>query len=111
MDTLTATRYLVNADPDLAKIIRKVGSCTLKPDKSRTIFASLVKSIVYQQLTGKVAAVIFSRLLGLFPEKRFPSPENILSISIERLRSAGLSYQKANYIQNIAQASIDGIIP
>jgi|TARA_B100001778_G_C18595770_1_gene634611 DNA-3-methyladenine glycosylase II len=111
VDTLTATRYLVNADPDLAKIIRKVGSCTLKPDKSRTIFASLVKSIVYQQLTGKVAAVIFSRLLGLFPEKRFPSPENILSISIERLRSAGLSYQKANYIQNIAQASIDGIIP
>ena len=111
MDTSKATRYLIKVDPDLAKVIRKIGCCTLKPDKSRTVYASLVRSIVYQQLTGKVAGIIFNRLLGLFPGKRFPSPQSILSISIERLRSAGLSNQKAQYIRNIAQASIDGIVP
>ena len=111
MDTSKATRYLIKVDPDLAKVIRKIGCCTLKPDKSRTVYASLVRSIVYQQLTGKVAGIIFNRLLGLFPGKRFPSPQSILSISIERLRSAGLSNQKSQYIRNIAQASIDGIVP
>ena len=111
MDISKATRHLIEVDPDLAKFIRKIGSCNLKPDKSRTVYASLVRSIVYQQLTGKVAGIIFNRLLDLFPGKRFPTPQSILSISIERLRSAGLSNQKAQYIRNIAQASIDGIVP
>jgi DNA-3-methyladenine glycosylase II len=62
-------------------------------------------------LTGKVAGIILNRLLDLFPGKRFPSPKSILSISIDRLRGAGLSNQKAQYIRNIAQASIDGIVP
>ena len=111
MDTFKATRHLIKVDPDLAKVVRNIGSCTLKPDKSRTVYASLVRSIVYQQLTGKVAGIILNRLLDLFPGKRFPSPESILSISIDRLRGAGLSNQKAQYIRNIAQASIDGIVP
>ena len=111
MDTFKATRHLIKVDPDLAKVVRNIGSCTLKPDKSRTVYASLVRSIVYQQLNGKVAGVILNRLLDLFPGKRFPSPESILSISIDRLRGAGLSNQKAQYIRNIAQASIDGIVP
>ncbi len=111
MDTLKATRHLIKVDPDLAQTVQKIGSCTLKPDKSRTVFASLVRSIVYQQLTGKVAGIILNRLLDMFPEKRFPSPESLLSISKKKLRGAGLSYQKAQYIQNIAQAAIDGIVP
>ncbi|MEE2614093.1 MAG: DNA-3-methyladenine glycosylase [Verrucomicrobiota bacterium] len=111
MDTFKATRHLIKVDPDLAKVVRNIGSCTLKPDKSRTVYASLVRSIVYQQLTGKVAGIILNRLLDLFPGKRFPSPKSILSISIDRLRGAGLSNQKAQYIRNIAQASIDGIVP
>ena len=111
MDTFKATRHLIKVDPDLAKVVRNIGSCTLKPDKSRTVYASLVRSIVYQQLTGKVAGIILNRLLDLFPGKRFPSPESMLSISIDKLRGAGLSNQKAQYIRNIAQASIDGIVP
>ena len=111
MDTLKATRHLIKVDPDLAQTVQKIGYCTLKPDKNRTVFASLVRSIVYQQLTGKVAGIILNRFLDMFPEKRFPSPESTLSISKEKLRGAGLSYQKAQYIQNIAQAAIDGIVP
>ncbi|MBK27960.1 MAG: DNA-3-methyladenine glycosylase [Verrucomicrobiales bacterium] len=111
MDILKATRHLKTVDKDFAKFIRIIGPCTLKADKSRTIYASLIRSVVYQQLTGKVAGIIFRRLLGLFPTKGFPAPERILSIDFTTLRSVGLSKQKTHYIRNIAQAKIDGIVP
>ncbi len=111
MDTAKAIRHLKKVDPDLAEVIRRVGPCDLKPDKSRTINASLVRSIVYQQLTGKVAGIIFGRLLDLFPGKKFPTPENILALPVDTLRGVGLSNQKTQYIRNIAQATIDGVVP
>jgi len=111
MDTAKAVRHLKKADPDLARVIRRIGPCELKPDKSRTIYASLVRSIVYQQLTGKVAAIIFGRFLELFPGRKFPEPERVLRMPFERLRGVGLSNQKASYIRNIAQATRDGIVP
>ena len=111
MDTAKAIRHLKKIDPDLAEVIRNVGPCDLKPDKSRTIYASLVRSIVYQQLTGKVAGIIFGRLLDLFPGKKFPTPESILALPIGTLRGVGLSNQKTQYIRNIAQAAIDGVVP
>ena len=111
MDTAKAIRHLKKVDPDLARVIRRIGPCTLAPDKSRTVYASLVRSIVYQQLTGKVAGIIFGRLLDLFPGKKFPAPESILAMPVDTLRSVGLSNQKTQYIRNIAQAAIDGIVP
>jgi len=111
VDTAKAIRHLKKVDPDLARVIRRIGPCTLTPDKSRTVYASLVRSIVYQQLTGRVAGIIFGRLLDLFPGKKFPAPESILALSVDTLRSVGLSNQKTQYIRNIAQAAIDGIVP
>ena len=46
MDAVRAIRHLKKVDPDLARVIRRIGPCDLKPDKSRTIYASLVRSIV-----------------------------------------------------------------
>ena len=89
METAKAIRHLKKVDPDLAEVIRRVGPCDLKPDKSPTIYASLVRSIVYQQLTGKVAGIIFGRLLNLFPCKKFPTPESILALPIDTLRGVG----------------------
>ncbi len=111
MDAAKAIRHLKKVDPDLAKVIRCIGPFEFKPDKSRTIYASLVRSIVYQQLTGKVAAIIFGRFLELFPGRKFPEPERVLRKPFEQLRGVGLSSQKASYIQNIAQAARDGIVP
>ena len=111
MDVGKAIRHLKKADPDLARVIRRIGPCELKPNKSRTIYASLVRSIVYQQLTGKVAAIIFGRFLELFPGRKFPGPEQVLRMPFKRLRSVGLSNQKASYIRNVAQAAKDGIVP
>ena len=111
MDTAKAIRHLKKVDPDLARVIRRIGPCELKPDKSRTIYASLVRSIVYQQLTGKVAAIIFGRFLELFPGRKFPEPQRVLRKPFEQLRGVGLSNQKVSYIRNIAQAAKDGIVP
>ena len=111
MDAAKAIRHLKKTDPDLAKVIRRIGTYELVPDKTRTIYATLVRSIVYQQLTGKVAAIIFGRFLELFPGRKFPEPEKVLRKPFEKLRGVGLSNQKAGYIQNIAQAAKDGIVP
>ena len=96
MDAVRAIRHLKKVDPDLAKVIRRIGPFELVPEKSRTIYASLVRSIVYQQL---------------FPGRKFPEPERVLRKPFGQLRGVGLSNQKAGYIQNIAQAAKDGIVP
>jgi DNA-3-methyladenine glycosylase II len=111
MDSAKAVRHLKKVDLDLAKVIRRIGPYELVPSKNRTIYATLVRSIAYQQLTGKVAAIIFDRFLDLFLGRKFPEPERVLRKPFEQLRGVGLSNQKARYIQNIAQAAKDGIVP
>jgi DNA-3-methyladenine glycosylase II len=62
----------------------------------------LMASIISQQLSTKVAAIIFSRLLDLFDGKE-PSCAQVLECTNDELRSIGLSQSKVNYIQNVAQ--------
>lgn len=64
-------------------------------------FEMLVRSIIYQQLSGKAAKTIHDRLLALLEEL---TPSSILSKSDEDLRSVGLSRQKASYVRNVAEA-------
>ncbi len=65
-------------------------------------YESLVRSIVYQQLSGKAAATIYGRFKGLVNSKSYPKPKDVLVISHETLRSVGLSNQKATYIQDLS---------
>ncbi|MFM9950438.1 MAG: DNA-3-methyladenine glycosylase family protein [Saprospiraceae bacterium] len=66
------------------------------------LYAELVESIIYQQLSIKAAATIHKRFLGLFPEG-YPVPEALVKLDTELLRGVGLSYQKANYVRNVAE--------
>lgn len=75
-------------------------------DTHNDIYLDLLDSIVSQQLSVKVATVIFNRFLNLFDDLS-PTPQKILDIDIEAMRGCGLSYQKAGYIKNIAQYWID----
>ena len=77
----------------MAQLIERVGPCMLKLRHEHTIFYSLLRSIVYQQLAGKAAAAILARVDGLFPGA-LATPEQIAEASEERLRSAGLSRNK-----------------
>jgi 3-methyladenine DNA glycosylase/8-oxoguanine DNA glycosylase len=104
-------RYLSNTDKTLAKLIRQVGPCTLKPERNCSPFQSLVRSVAYQQLTGKAAATILGRVKNLFPEKLFPEPQDLLNTPDEDLRAAGLSRAKIAAVKDIAAKTLDGIVP
>jgi DNA-3-methyladenine glycosylase II len=66
------------------------------------IYYDLLESVVSQQLSLKVARVLFSRFCALFPDA-YPHPELVNQLSVEQLRRIGLSAQKASYLKNIAQ--------
>ncbi len=72
---------------------------------SRRIYYDLLDSIVSQQLSVKVATVIFNRFCALFPDN-YPHPELVIALEPEQLRSVGLSGQKAGYLQNVASFSL-----
>jgi DNA-3-methyladenine glycosylase II len=70
--------------------------------KRKNTAVRLMASIISQQLSTKVAAIIFSRFLALFDGKE-PSCEQVLKCTNDQLRSIGLSQSKVNYIQNVAE--------
>jgi DNA-3-methyladenine glycosylase II len=109
--TPEAIHHLSQRDKKLAKLISKIGPMKLELDSKMNPFQSLVQAIVYQQLHGKAAATIFKRVKALFPRRRFPKPEDFLSTSLAKLRSAGLSEAKAKAIQDLSKKTLEGTIP
>jgi DNA-3-methyladenine glycosylase II len=105
-----AMTHLRAVDPVMARVIECVGPITLQPRSEGTHFDILIRSIVYQQLSGKAAATIHGRVTGLFSGDR-PLPEQIAAIDHDALRGAGLSNQKARYVRNLAQHVLDGALP
>src|SRR5262245_35074369 len=91
-----AALHLRRADPVLASIIARVGTCRFQVDARGGPFAALVEAIVYQQLHGKAAATIHGRLLGLM-SGRHPRPEHFEALRDAELRGVGLSRQKIGY--------------
>ncbi|MCB0700753.1 MAG: DNA-3-methyladenine glycosylase 2 family protein [Chitinophagales bacterium] len=74
--------------------------------RKRNIFLHLVSSIISQQLSTKVADVIYNRFLELY-DNTAPTPEQVLEMEFDKLRSIGLSNAKTTYVRNIAQYAID----
>lgn len=98
-------KLLAEKDPVIKQIIAVVGD-SIKPTPSIDVYLSLLNSIASQQLSVKVANVIWNRFLDLFPD-RYPNPEKILAFEHQKLRSVGFSNSKANYVKNVAQFSIN----
>ena len=73
-------------------------------------FDALSKSIIYQQLSGKVAKIIYTRFLSLFVDQ-IPTPNQYLNIPLENLREIGLSKQKINYIGNVSNFYLENNEP
>jgi len=95
-----AILHLQQADPVIGGIIERVGSYRIQYREAG--FETLVKAIVYQQLSGRVAQVIFERLLATLPEGPL-TPEGVLSLRPARMRGLGLSTQKTVYIRDLAR--------
>ena len=65
-------------------------------------FQSLLKSIIYQQLSGNSAKAIYERFVTLIPKKYNLSPREVLKIDKIKMRESGLSFNKIDYIINLA---------
>ncbi len=108
-----AARHLRKVDPVMKSIIARVGPCTLSP--RRDYFVVLCKSIFTQQISTKIATILFDRFRDLFPRRR-PTPPLVLraltgGVDEETVRRVGLSRQKRAYIIDLAKHFIDGEIP
>lgn len=88
----------------MKELIRKHG--ILKIGKQKNIYLILCSSIISQQLSARVADVIYQRFLNLFNTKT-PEPKEILDMEDDRLRSIGLSLSKARYIKNVCNFFIE----
>ena len=99
-----AIHHLKKSDPILREIIERVGPCRI--EYGEPSFASLAETIVYQQLNGKAAATIFGRFADLAGHPL--TPQGVLKLSDEKLRSAGLSKQKLSYLRSLAELTISG---
>jgi DNA-3-methyladenine glycosylase II len=99
-----AIQHLRRNDPVLSGIIDRVGDYGIQFRDPN--LETLVKSIVYQQLSGRVASVIFERLAKAAGGQL--TPENILKLRPARMRTLGLSRQKTAYIRDLARHARDG---
>ncbi len=104
-------RHLSRADPVLRRLIRDVGPCSLKPKRRRSPFESLVRAIAYQQLHDAAAESILRRLCALFPDRRFPAPEQLLAADPRAIRGAGFSQAKVMALRDLAEKVLDGTVP
>jgi DNA-3-methyladenine glycosylase II len=75
-----------------------------------THFDALLRSIVYQQLSGKAATTILDRVLALYGG-RYPRPAQLLDTPEPTLRGAGLSRQKLGYLRDLAAKVDTGEVP
>jgi DNA-3-methyladenine glycosylase II len=101
---VSALNHLKRGDPVLSAIIDRVGEYRI--EYREPSFATLVRSIVYQQLSGRVASVILGRLTVAAGGQL--TPASILKLRPARMRAAGLSAQKTAYIRDLARHTRDG---
>jgi DNA-3-methyladenine glycosylase II len=97
---------LKKADPVLCAIIERVGPYRM--EYGDPTFHSLAESILYQQLNGKAAVVIFNRFTEAAGDP--VTPEGILKLSDTQMRAIGLSKQKTAYLRDLAQKTKDGLL-
>lgn len=99
-DANVAREHLLRADPVMREIVKQAGPLAL--ELRGCPYQSLMRALLYQQLVGAAASAIERRFLGLFGD-RIPEPRELLAVSSEELRSAGLSRQKASYMRSLAE--------
>jgi DNA-3-methyladenine glycosylase II len=99
-DFLRAQRHLSRRDPVLKRLIGIVGPCTLRYESAR--FASLVRSIIAQQISTKAALSIRRRLEEAVGPKGI-TPEAILALSDDAFRAVGFSSGKVRSVRDLAE--------
>src|SRR5262249_43481430 len=101
-----AILHLKKSDPTLAAIIARVGP--YRVSYREPVFASLIRSIVFQQLNGKAASKIYERLVEAAGGEL--TPEALAKMTDAQYRAAGISPQKLGYLRDLARRTASGEI-
>ena len=109
-DALQASHELAAADARLAEVIAAVGPPAMELRSDETLPA-LLRSIVYQQLSGKAAATIHGRVLSAFGDGSQPDVNALATADIESLRACGLSRAKVAAVQDLVTRQLEGGLP
>jgi DNA-3-methyladenine glycosylase II len=110
-DLAEATRYLAERDESLKRLIAETKPFQIDISDAQSPYEVLLESITYQSISGKAAATIFGRIKALGSDGRPPSPEQMLKLRKPALRKAGLSGAKVLAMKDLAQKTIDGVVP
>jgi DNA-3-methyladenine glycosylase II len=94
----------LSKDKKLLPLLQTLEPYQLK--KRKNVCLRLCASIMSQQLSTKVAEVIFKRFLELY-EGNEPTPQQIIDTPFDVLRGIGLSNAKVNYVQNVAKYMLE----
>src|SRR6266403_2013419 len=110
-DLSTAMNHLTAKDEKLAELITATLPFQMDADPLQSPYEALLESIAYQSISGKAAATIFGRVKALSATGRAPTPQEMLKLRKPVLRKAGLSGAKILAMKDLAQKTIDGIVP
>src|SRR5882672_11232579 len=110
-DLSTAMNHLTAKDEKLAELITATLPFQIDADPLQSPYEALLESIAYQSISGKAAATIFGRVKALSATGRAPTPQEMLKLRKPVLRKAGLSGAKILAMKDLAQKTIDGIVP
>ncbi len=97
--------YIAHLQKD-KKLARTIGEDVHELKLHPNIPVRMMASIMSQQLSTKVAAVIIKRFLTLYKGKE-PKPQQVLDTPSETLRAIGLSNAKVSYVKNVAAFCIE----
>jgi len=110
-DLAQATKHLAERDECLKRLIGETLPFQIDVADAQSPYEALLESIAYQSISGKAAATIFGRVKALSASGRAPTPQEILKLRKPVLRKAGLSGAKILAMKDLAQKTIEGIVP
>jgi DNA-3-methyladenine glycosylase II len=110
-DHVEAHTHLSRIDKRLADLMEKVGAFQFKLDECENVYESLLEAIMHQSIAGKAARAIFARIKALGTNGNCPTPEQLLRVPTRTLRKCGLSNAKVAAVRDLAQKTIDGVVP
>src|SRR2546427_6795235 len=106
-----ALEYLGGHEERLRRLIDETRPFELRVDEAPSPYEALLRSIVYQSISGKAAATIFARVKALGGDGRAPTPGQMLALRKPALRKAGLSGAKVLAMKDLARKTVAGVVP
>jgi len=110
-DLAAAVAHLSACDPYIARLAQEAAPFEPQIYHSQSPYEALLEAIAYQSISGKAAATIYARVKALSAAGGPPAPQEMLKLKKPALRKAGLSGAKIRAMKDLAQKTIDGVVP